>query len=383
MTSRRTDLALALLLCAVGVADVLSTAYTESRVVALAAVALQTLPVALRRTHLLAMVLLAVVGVAVEIVVGGRGYGDIGGMLAYLVVVFSVARWAGGTARPVAAALLVLGLLAHEVSQAFVDPGMLVVSLVVVGGLTVGLWWLGSSLRAAEARERDQEARLAAAVEQERRAIARDLHDVVGHSLAGIALTASAAERQPGAQDPGLQEALGLISTASRDAASDLRRLVGLLREESDLGGIDPKPSLAALPALAERVRAAGQPVRLTSRGVTRPVPPGWELTVYRVVQEGLTNVTRHAPGSSAEVVLDWRGGELVVQVVDRGAPEAPGGSGWIPARKPGRTATGDEPPPGGHGLLGLAERVSLYGGTVEPSRDGSAFVLTARMPYP
>lgn len=383
MTSRRTDLALALLLCTVGVADVLSTAYTESRVVALAAVALQTLPVALRRTHLLAMVLLAVVGVAVEIVVGGRGYGDIGGMLAYLVVVFSVARWAGGTARPVAAALLVLGLLAHEVSQAFVDPGMLVVSLVVVGGLTVGLWWLGSSLRAAEARERDQEARLAAAVEQERRAIARDLHDVVGHSLAGIALTASAAERQPGAQDPGLQEALGLISTASRDAASDLRRLVGLLREESDLGGIDPKPSLAALPALAERVRAAGQPVRLTSRGVTRPVPPGWELTVYRVVQEGLTNVTRHAPGSSAEVVLDWRGGELVVQVVDRGAPEAPGGSGWIPARKPGRTATGDEPPPGGHGLLGLAERVSLYGGTVEPSRDGSAFVLTARMPYP
>lgn len=379
MRLSRVDVALAVVLCAVGVLDVLSVSYTDSRVAALVAVALQTLPVALRRAQPLVMVLLSGAGVGVEVVAGQGAYGDVAGMLAYLVVVFSVARWAGGTARRLAAGLLVLAVVGHELSQVLVDPGMLLVGLVVVGGLSSALWWLGRSLREGAARERDQDLQLAAAVEDERRVIARDLHDVVGHSLAGIALTASAAERQPGADDPHLREALGLISTASRDAASDLRRLVGLLREDAELSVDDPQPGLAALPALVERFRAAGQQVVLVADGTPRPAPRGWELTVYRVVQEGLTNVAKHAPDASAEVRLEWGADVLTVHVRDRHGPGVP-----VPdPHGTGQTATRRGRVTGGHGLVGLRERVGLYGGTLSLARDEPGFTLTVRLPCP
>lgn len=375
----RTDLVLALALCAIGVVDVLTTRYVASPVVALTAVALQTLPLVWRRTQPLWMVIVAVAGVAVEIS-SGAAYGDIAGNLALFVLVFSVARWAEGRHRQVAAGLLVAGIVAHVASQALVDPSIIGANVVIVGGAGLGLWWLGSSMRAGAARDRDSAAATARVIEAERRAIARDLHDVVGHALAGISLTAGAAQQQAGARDPEMAEALEVVSTLSRGAAADVRQLVGLLRQAGDELPTGPQPSLAALPGLVDRARTAGLDVTLRETGEPRPGAPGWQLAVYRVVQEGLTNALRHAPGAVVEVTLAWEQDHLDVSVADT----APSGSSG--ASHDGTAHSHPSPDlqdlgAGGHGLVGLRERVTLYGGslTATPTPDG--FLLTARMP--
>jgi len=370
----RADLALALALLVVGLVDVLTVSYRASVLAAVVAVTLQTLPIVWRRSHPLWMVVLGVAGVGVE-VSSGAAYGDVAGNLAVLVVIFSTARWAEGTQRRVAAALIAAGVLAHVGSQGLADPGILFANILVIGVGGLGLWWIGSALRAGAARDRDSAAATARAVEAERRAIARDLHDVVGHALAGISLTAGAAQQQAGSRDPEMGEALQLISTLSRDASSDVRHLVGLLRESGDDLPDGPQPQLASIPALVERARSTGLQVSMTERGEPRPAPPGWQLAVVRVVQEGLTNVLRHAPGARAEVTLDWGRDQLTVTVTDDGGRgAAPGGSS-----RGDVTATTDT---GGHGLVGLRERVGLYGGvlTTEASADG--FTLTARIPF-
>ncbi|ANY05292.1 sensor histidine kinase [Pseudonocardia sp. HH130630-07] len=241
--------------------------------------------------------------------------------------------------------------------------------------LSIAVWLLGSLRRAsfrhtAGLRERArlleasrrQEVRIELLAERAR--ISREVHDVVAHSLSGIIAQADggqfAAQRDP-------QKAVDVLSgiaDTGREALADVRGLLEMLRAVSDATddpGADhagrPQPGTDDVPALVEQVRAGGLRVELRVVGTPRPVPTGPGLTAYRVVQEALTNVIKHAgPAAPTVVTLEWGDDELTVRVRDEGA------RGPVP-----------RPPRGGHGLTGMRERAALHGGSVEtgPHPDG------------
>jgi signal transduction histidine kinase len=204
--------------------------------------------------------------------------------------------------------------------------------------------------RAARAeREREERARLA--VSDERARIARELHDVVGHSVSVMTVQASAARRLLRPQQEKEREALLVVEKTGREAMAEMRRMVGVLR------------SLEQIETLVEHTREAGLPVDLRIEGEPVQLPPGVDLTAYRLVQEALTNTMKHARASSAEVVVRYGDGDVELTISDDGVGGADGDSG-------------------GHGLVGMRERVSVYGGELEagPRADGG-FRLRARLP--
>ncbi len=215
------------------------------------------------------------------------------------------------------------------------------------------------------AAERDQQAVIAAAAERQR--IAREMHDVVAHSLSVIVVQADggryAAERDPEAA----KRVLETIAASSRSALAEMRRLLGLLREDDGPEGMAPQPGVPDIHALVDNVTASGLPVTLEVLGEPREVDGGTALTIYRVVQEGLTNTMKHG-GSQVHacVRLEYGVRDLTVYVADDGS----GASGW-----PGRDGTGQ-------GLRGMRERVELHGGTVlTRARPGGGFELKATVP--
>jgi signal transduction histidine kinase len=215
------------------------------------------------------------------------------------------------------------------------------------------------------AAERDQQAVIAAAAERQR--IAREMHDVVAHSLSVIVVQADGG-RYAAEQDPdAAKRVLETIAASSRSALAEMRRLLGLLRAGDVEAGLAPQPGVPDIPALVDNVNASGLPVTLDVVGQARPVDGGTGLTVYRVVQEGLTNTMKHAgPGAHASVRLEYGPRDLTVYVADDGA----GPAGW-----PGRDGTGQ-------GLRGMRERVELHGGTVlVRARPGGGFELKATVP--
>jgi len=215
-------------------------------------------------------------------------------------------------------------------------------------------WWFGHiARRTAELTRQlraEQAERARREVAEERVRIARELHDVVAHHMAVINVQAGLARFVFTTDAPTAREALDTIAGASGEALEELRRMLGLLRAEG-VSGADgaPAPGLGQLAEMVDRVRAGGVPVDLRVTGEPRPLPPGVQLCLYRVVQEALTNVLKHAPGANAAVELAYRAGEMTVSVIDDG-------KGVDPDRKRGR---------GGHGLIGMRERAKLYGGTI------------------
>jgi signal transduction histidine kinase len=212
--------------------------------------------------------------------------------------------------------------------------------------------------------ELDRELRAQAAVGEERARIAREMHDVVAHTMAIMVVQAGAArsvlDRDP---DAALQ-ALTTVEDTGREAMTELRRLLGFLREDAP-AELAPQPSLADLDALFERARAAGLPVDRHSEGQAFELDPGVELAVYRVVQEALTNSLKHAgPGAHATVTLRWAPDQLEVAVLDGGGSGATDGAG------------------SGQGLVGMRERLAMIGGEVHarPRPDGG-FAVRATIP--
>ncbi|MEY2590338.1 MAG: hypothetical protein QOJ67_2322 [Acidimicrobiaceae bacterium] len=206
-------------------------------------------------------------------------------------------------------------------------------------------------------RERDVEA--AAAVAQERIRIARELHDVVAHHVSVMVVQAEAVGST--AADP---TALDAIATTGREALTELRHMVGVLRDERDRSPVEPQPGIADLSRLAEQVRSAGLPVALRVEGEPRSVAAGVDLSAYRIVQEALTNTLKHAGTARADVAVRWcpDAVELVVADDGRGVTSANGGAG--------------------HGLVGIGERVALFGGSFEAGPEpGGGFTVTARLP--
>ena len=240
----------------------------------------------------------------------------------------------------------------------FAPAGDVLGSLVFLSGLVVAAYFLGTSVRnrraylgalvdrAARAeRERDQQARLAASTERAR--LARELHDVVAHSLTVVVTLAEAAAASVGSDPPAARDAMGQVATTGRQALAEMRRLVGVLRTEppDDLADLAPVRGLDGLDGLVVGARSTGLPVRLTVGGRPQRLSAAMDTTAYRIVQESLTNVLKHASAPSAvEVRLRWEEGRLVLQVSDDG--RSPVGTG--------------EP---GHGLVGMRERLAIFGG--------------------
>jgi signal transduction histidine kinase len=198
----------------------------------------------------------------------------------------------------------------------------------------------------------------------ERARIARDLHDVVAHHVSAIAVQAESARlTTEGLSDEGRAH-FEVIGQTARDALAEMRRLLGVLREDAD-GEPErsPQPSLARLDELVETARAAGTPVALTLEGKVRQLPQGVDLCAYRILQEALTNVRRHAPGAAVDVGLEYTADALNLRVRDHGP-----GAG--------------SPDPDGHGLLGMRERAIMVGGTLTAKPvDGGGFVVEATLP--
>ncbi|MGH8948949.1 MAG: sensor histidine kinase, partial [Acidimicrobiia bacterium] len=249
-------------------------------------------------------------------------------------------------------------------------------SLALYAGIVGGAWFLGDVVRrwrTAAIQHEQRAAELAAAreelalraVSEERLRIARELHDVVAHSMTVVALQAGSG-RLAGRQDPeAAQQALETIEKSSREALADMRRLVGVLREGDD-SLTQPAPGLGDIDRLVEEIAGAGVTVGVTGSGNLDRVPPGMALAAYRVAQEALTNVVRHAGVDEAELTLEASDGALVL-VVGNGPPT-----------RPVEPIEG-----GGHGLSGMEERASLYGGTLNAgSTEDGGYRVEARFPF-
>jgi len=235
-------------------------------------------------------------------------------------------------------------------------------------------WLAGYALReraeqaeAAEERalqaERDREAAMRIAVAEERARIARELHDIVAHAVSVMVLQVGAVRHKLPESRADDREALRGVERAGRTALTEMRRLLSAMRHEGEEAELVPQPGLDGLDALLDEIGRAGLPVELHVDGQPFPLPRGIDLSAYRIVQEGLTNALKHAHASDADVIVRYRPDELEIQVRDNGDG----------------TATSDGL---GHGLVGVRERVKIYGGEMSAgkSTDGG-FVLSTRLP--
>jgi signal transduction histidine kinase len=225
-------------------------------------------------------------------------------------------------------------------------------------------------------RERDQQAELAAA--RERGRIAREMHDIVAHHLTVIVALSEGAAAAVAATPDAARDAMNTVSATGREALADTRRLLGVLRGDGPAPAAPaedraPQPGLSSLDTLLDQVRAAGLTVSLTVRGDSRPLPGGLQLAVYRLVQESLTNTLKHAGAdATARVTLDYRFDEVLVDVRDDGGTP------------PGGQVRGGEPEHSGHGLAGMRERVTAWGGEIACGPvQPRGWRVTARLPRP
>src|SRR5439155_23275441 len=283
----------------------------------------------------------------------------------------------------IAAAFVVLLILLLQKEP--VEPDAILAECLFVGAA----WFLGDGLRIrrgqvlmlqdrASRLERDREERAERAVAKERRVIARELHDVVAHNVSVIVAQAGAAQRISGSQPKEALAALGSIEQTGREALVEMRRLMGLLRPDAErVTKRAPQPGLGELDTLVEQVREAGVPVRLTIEGKPRPVPVGLDLSAYRIVQEALTNVLKHARRPSrVDVAVRYRPRSLELTITDDGSDlhdeEAP----WIEGLDDGRV------PRIRYGHLGVHERVALFGGELSAGRmRGGGYRVSATLP--
>lgn len=280
-------------------------------------------------------------------------------------------RWLAGLAA-LAAAAVAIAVLTDDQPPAL-PPGILPVVL-------LGVTWLAGfnvhrrqrradhfQSQARElARQHEQTAQVVAA---ERAGIARELHDIVAHSVSVMVIQAGAARHKLLTSPQKATGALLAVESAGRDALAELRHLLGLLATSTDAGPQQPQPGLHQIDALIERVGAAGVAVTVTVHGRPPQIPSGISLAAYRIVQEALTNVLKHAPGASAEVTIGYQDHQLTVQV--RNSPGT---------RQPPPAA----PAAGGHGLIGMRERAGLYGGQLRTgSQPDGGYLVEARLLLP
>jgi signal transduction histidine kinase len=311
-----------------------------------------TLPLLARRRYPVAAILIVFVALALESQLAHEGTESFAALAAVL-----LAFWLAGNLPPRAAVPTAVAGAVCLYAIVSANPGeteagdLLFVVFIALLPFVSGL--------IAAARERRAEAD---AISHERARIARDLHDVVGHALSLMTVQAGAARLRLEPEHHPALEHVSAIEETGREALAEMRRLVGVLREGGDAAR-DPQPDLAMLEPLLERVRAAGMAVELEVAGRREPLAPGVELAAYRIVQEALTNVRKHAGAARAVVTLTYRPDELAIEVADDGEPPAEPGAG--------------------HGLVGMRERAALYGGAVVAGpRPEGGFAVQATLPH-
>ncbi|WP_290049834.1 sensor histidine kinase [Amycolatopsis solani] len=327
----------------------------HARPLGLVLAVVSALPLALRRRFPISALVACVVLMGLFY---GLGFRSQLGQLSVVVAAYTV--WAHCRFRD-ALLVTVLGLAAYETSMLFGSPVSPVGDSLLALLLAAGIAAIGRAAYVRSHRIRDAEEALA----EERVRIAHELHDVVSHHLSVISVQANLARYVFESAPDTARTALDTITGTTTEALDELRRLLSVLRPPRHATAeYRPQPGLADLDALAARVREAGVPVDVRVTGTPRTLPPGQQLCAYRVAQEALTNVLKHA-GSPASLVLAYEPEQLVLSVTDTG----------------GRAAA---PNPGGHGRGGMRERARMYGGVIEIGpRDPAGFAVVLTLPYP
>ena len=297
-------------------------------------------------------------------------------IIALLVVCYSVGAYASLAAGLASVVVVVALYVTGAILDEFRNPGQHGPADVgMLAFLVTGAWLVGRLVERragqaakmterAERLERDREQQEAAALARERARIARELHDVIAHSVSVMVIQAGAAEQLLTSNPPQARESLQSVQELGRSTVDELRRMLGILREDRHEVQLQPQPGMAGLPGLIRQLREAGLPVELRVEGDEVALPPGIDLSAFRIVQEALTNTLKHAQPARACVVVRYSTGVLNLEIVDDGAPRTHGGDGH------------------GHGLVGMRERTALYGGVfVAGPRPGGGYAVHARIP--
>ena len=290
-----------------------------------------------------------------------------------LVAMYALGSYESGVRR-------VVGFVGVEVGVAIVAivgiPEASTGNLMFAGALYAAVFFIGVAMRnrrlyqeqleqRADLLAREHQEAAARAIADERLRIAQELHDVVAHSMGVIAVQAGVGSHVIETDPAEAKRSLDAISVTSRTTLAEIRRLLGVLRADGDGAAYAPAPGLADLDRLVADIRAAGVGVDVVTEGTPHEVPPGVDLTAYRIVQEALTNVLKHAGPARAAVTVGYEPDAITLEVVDDGR---------------GINGRATE---GGHGLLGMRERVAVYGGTLDAGpRVGGGFRVAARLPY-
>jgi len=368
-----------------------------------------TIPVVFRRTHPVGAFAVVIAVGALQVIFDLRPAAP---DLTILVLLYTLAAYTTRRISVIGLSVCLLGsaaelnrLYTHEIRTHL--PNWLLFGVIVFAGPSLIAWLLGDSMRYRRAyyanleeraarleRDRDAQARMAAAAERAR--IARELHDVVAHNVSVMVVQADGAAYALGSDPNRTREALAAISATGRQALTEMRALLGVLRksDEAQLGGpaglpaaagsdrpalagvpgqdqtavtasLAPVPGIEQLDDLLDQARAAGLPVSCTIEGPPQRLPEGTALAAYRIIQESLTNTRKHAgPWARASVLLRYTSDAVELVIADDGLGEAAASDG------------------AGHGLTGMRERAAMYGGSVraEP-RPSGGFIITARLP--
>jgi signal transduction histidine kinase len=286
-------------------------------------------------------------------------------------LVLILAAWVAGSLLDVRQAVIALGALLASSWLVFLRaPDVPATELIWVSIPICGTFVLSAAAsrhseraRRAEERARRMEQEARQAVEEERGRITRELHDVLAHSVSVMTVQASAVRRLLRPEQDREREALMTVEETGRQALAEMRRLLGIMRTESERPALAPQPGLGTLPQLVEQVRQSGLPVELTVEGTPVRLPAGVDLSAYRIVQEALTNTLRHAGPAHAWVAVRYEGEDVEIEVANDGASDGVNDGG-------------------GHGLVGMRERVALCGGELRSGpRPGGGFKISARLP--
>ena len=324
------------------------------------AVLMCTAPLVVRRRLPIPVLVVALAG----FVAAGNGTNFaalVGGLIAALSV--------GLYERPVLGAITAFGaaaLIAFEFGRGSTTvlpiPGWLAPFLLIGFAFLAGRAIANQAAQIVQLR-RDRSAAVKEAAEDERRRIARELHDVIAHSV-GVMVVQAGAARHVLAEKPGAaEESLRAVETSGHDAMAELRRLLGVLGNDGREPPLTPQPGIDKLDSLVARVREAGLPVSLRVEGGAGSVPPGVDVAAFRIVQEALTNALKYAGGASTEAVVRISDDAVDIDVVDQGVMVAP--SDGV-----------------GRGLAGMRERVAVFGGTIDAGRrDGGGYAVHAHLP--
>lgn len=351
--------------------QILTGRLSGPRVASVPLALLMTLPFAVRRRYPLMLAAAVSAALILNWVAGVDMYSYWASIVAGLATAYTAAAYL----RPRLAALAIVCVYVGVAVSGLRGPSNLLWGGILLGGAALAGFGIRDRRRhisqlaeLAQQLEQTREENARAAVASERARIARELHDVVAHSVSVMVVQAGAAEEVLAADPDRAREPLRAVQDTGRQALVELRRLLGVLRTDDSEGTLAPQPGLDQLGALAAQVREAGLEVDLHVDSNRNGVPPGVDLAAYRIVQEALTNVLKHANASNVVIKVDYRRDVIQLEILDDGH-EVLGN---------GRNSSHGT----GHGLIGMRERVSLYGGAVEARpRPEGGFAVRARLP--